>query len=401
MSEILFHLSEFFIRIWKLFTYVILYTIQVPLKRYVIYRLESNGIIVNGDQPHDIKVKDERMYLRLCQDLSLGFGEAYMDGWWDSDRVDELMCRMLKNGLYYELMYPWNRLINYIQFELFNLQTSARAFQIGEQHYDQGNALFESFLDPTMNYSCGYWKDAKDLNEAQIHKMDLIGRKLKLQPGMRVLDIGCGWGGLCKYLAQNFGVECVGITVSKEGADVAQERCKGLPVDIRVQDYREVTEKFDRIVSVGMFEHVGRRNYRTFFDVCQRCLPDHGLFLLHTIAVDSKEVPSIEPWFNTYIFPNGILPNPRNITDSIEDLFTIEDWHNFGDSYDKTLQAWHANFVKNWPTIEHMFKDPARFYRMWTYYLQISAGGFRSRKYQLWQIALSKKGIPGGYLSVR
>ena len=264
-----------------------------------------------------------------------------------------------------------------------------------------GNALFESFLDPSMNYSCGYWKDAKDLTEAQQHKMDLIGRKLKLKPGMRVLDIGCGWGGLCKYLAEKHQVQVVGITVSKEGAKMAQERCAGLPVEIRVQDYRDLNEKFDRIVSVGMFEHVGRKNYRLFFEIAERCLPKHGIFLLHTIGIDNDEAPCTEPWTNKYIFPNGIIPHHKNIPEGADNLFTIEDWHNFGADYDKTLMAWHSNFLNNWPKIEHLFENSQRFYRMWTYYLLAAAAFFRTRKFHLWQIVLSKKGIPGGYKSVR
>ena len=252
-----------------------------------------------------------------------------------------------------------------------------------------------------MNYSCGFWRDAKNLTEAQQHKMALIGRKLKLQPGMRVLDIGCGWGGLCKYLAETYQVNVVGITVSKEGAKLAQERCAKLPVEIRVQDYRDVDEKFDRIVSVGMFEHVGRQNYRTFFEVCDRCLDQDGIFLLHTIGIDNDYVPPIEPWVNKYIFPNGIIPDHKDIPKTIDKLFTIEDWHNFGSDYDKTLMAWHANFVKSWPNIQHLFSEPERFYRQWVYYLLLGAGLFRARKFHLWQIVLTKKGLPGGYCSVR
>ena len=251
-----------------------------------------------------------------------------------------------------------------------------------------------------MNYSCGYWKNAKNLDEAQQHKMELIGKKLKLEKGMRVLDIGCGWGGLCKYLAETYGVSVVGVTVGGEGAKIARERCAGLPIDIRVQDYRSVNEKFDRIVSVGMFEHVGKRNYRTFIELADKCLVDDGIFLLHTIGIDNDCVPQAEPFTLKYIFPNSMLPLHGDIPKAIHNVFNIEDWHNIGPNYDKTLIAWHSNFVKNWESIKDLFEDPERFYRMWTFYLLGSAGLFRSRKMHCWQIVLTK-GLAGGYESVR
>ncbi len=264
-----------------------------------------------------------------------------------------------------------------------------------------GNDLFESFLDPTMNYSCGYWKNAKTLHEAQINKMDLIGKKLKLKPGMKVLDIGCGWGALCKYLAENYGVSVVGCTISVEQAKIARDRCADLPVEIRLQDYRDLDEQFDRIVSVGMFEHVGTSNYKTFFKVANKCLKADGLFLLHTIGVSHNWVPLIESWFHKYIFPNGILPYHTEILEKMDGQFILEDWHNLGPNYYHTLRAWKENFTKNWPTLKAEKKLDQKFYRMWTYYLSISAAAFRSRKYQVWQVVMSKDGILGGYDSVR
>lgn len=251
-----------------------------------------------------------------------------------------------------------------------------------------------------MNYTCAYWKDAKNLEEAQQHKMELIGRKLKLKPGMRVLDLGCGWGGLSKFLAETYNVEVVGVTISKEGAKEAQERCKGLQVEIRCQDYRDVNESFDRIVVVGLIEHVGPKNHRDFMLLANRCLIDDGIFLLHTIGHDNDSTPPCELFLSKYIFPNGILPSHKSIPQSIDNIFCIEDWHNIGPHYDKTLMAWHENFVNNWHTISHMYENPKAFYRMWTYYLLMCAALFRARRAQLWQIVLTK-GLPGGYISVR
>ena len=282
---------------------------------------------------------------------------------------------------------------------LINLQSKRRAFIIGEKHYDLGNDLFQNMLDKRMNYSCAYWQNADNLDKAQENKLDLICRKIYLKPGMRVLDIGCGWSAFGKYAAEKYNVEVIGITVSKEQAELGRKLCRGLPVEIRLMDYRDVNEKYDRIVSVGMIEHVGYKNYRTYFQIANKCLNDDGLFLLHTIG-NSKSEKSIDLWTNKYIFPNGMLPSVAQLGIAIENLFIMEDWQNFGADYDLTLMAWYDNFEKNWGKIMNKYSE--RFFRMWKYFLLSAAGSFRSRcRNQLWQIVLSKNGIPGGYLSVR
>ncbi len=253
-------------------------------------------------------------------------------------------------------------------------------------------------LDKSMNYSCGYWKDADTLDAAQESKMALICRKLQLAPGMRVLDIGCGWGGLAAFMARHCQVSVVGVTVSEQQMVLAKERCQGLPVDIRLQDYRDLNEPFDRVVSVGMFEHVGAGCYKTFMGVVNRCLKPQGLFLLHTIA-GNRSVRSSDPWVCTYIFPNSMVPSSRQITEAAEKYFVLEDWHNFGPDYDPTLMAWYENFVANWEKIKHAYGN--RFFRMWTYYLLACAGTFRARSNQLWQIVFSKGGVLPAYKSVR
>jgi len=215
---------------------------------------------------------------------------------------------------------------------------------------------------------------------------------------MRILDIGCGWGSLVKFAAEKYKVEATGITVSREQVELGNELCKGLPVEIRFQDYRDVNDKFDRIVSVGMIEHVGYKNYRTYMEIVNRCLKDDGLFLLHTIG-GNRSVTSVDPWINRYIFPNGMLPSPEQLTTAIEGWFVLEDWHNFSADYDKTLMAWYANLKKNHDNLKT--KYDARFHRMWEYYILSCAGAFRARQNQLWQIILSKNGVIGGYKSIR
>jgi cyclopropane-fatty-acyl-phospholipid synthase len=231
-----------------------------------------------------------------------------------------------------------------------------------------------------------------------LHKLDLICRKLQLRPGEKLLEIGCGWGGLARHAAQHYGVEVVGITVSREQQSLARERCAGLPVDIRLMDYRDLEGKFDKLVSVGMFEHVGPKNYPAYFDAAFRLMEDDGLFLLHTIGIDETSS-TTDPWIDKYIFPNGKLPSAAEIAAALDGRFLIEDWHNFGQDYDRTLMAWWERFDAAWPNLEARYGQ--RFYRMWKYYLLCCAGFFRSRQGQLWQLVLSKRGRREVYRSVR
>ena len=366
--------------------------------------LEPTGVRLNGNRPWDIRVHDRSVYARVLRDGSLGFGESYMAGAWDSDRLDETMERLLSHAMD-RVLHGVARLrfaAAWLVAQLVNRQSRDRAFQVGEHHYDIGNDVYRAMLDPTMSYSCGYWRDAETLEQAQQHKLELICRKLELAPGQRLLDIGCGWGGLCHHAARHHGVEAVGITVSREQLRVARERCAGLPVQLELMDYRDLPERFpqgfDRVVSVGMFEHVGPRNYDTYFEVARRMLDDDGLFLLHTIG-NSLTYTISDPWIDRYIFPNGKVPSAQQVARAIETRFVFEDWHNFGQDYDRTLMAWWQRFDAAWPTLQSHYD--AAFYRMWKYYLMCCAAYFRSRQGQLWQIVLSKPSRRAVYRSIR
>lgn len=367
-------------------------------KKVVENILAKADIQINGERPWDITVHNEGLYDRVLSQGSLGLGESYMDGWWDVPQLDQFFFKLFKSEALNQVPYSWNTICAVIKSKLVNLQSKARAFMVGEQHYDLGNDLYSKMLDSKMVYSCGYWKNAQSLDQAQEHKFDLICKKLDLKPGMKVLEIGCGWGGLALYAAKNYGVNVVGLTVSKEQAEYAQEQAKGYPIEIRLQDYRDTQDIFDRIVSVGMFEHVGYKNYQTFIDICYRLLKDGGLMLLHTIGGNQSYTMG-DDWMHKYIFPNGMLPSIAQIAITLEGKFVMEDWHNFGADYDKTLMAWHTKFQKNWPELKANYDD--RFYRMWNYYLLSCAGLFRARYIQLWQIVLSKYGALGGYQSIR
>jgi cyclopropane-fatty-acyl-phospholipid synthase len=329
---------------------------------------------------------------------ALGLGESYMDGWWECQQLDEFFNLAIRSGLLEKCRFTPNHLFLRFRSRFFNLQKISRETIVGEEHYDLGNPLFHAMLDRRMVYTCAYWKNATNLDEAQEAKLELICQKLRLKKGMKVLDIGCGFGSFAKYAAEKHGVEVVGVTISKEQISFAQEDCKNLPVKFRFQDYRSINQKFDRVVSIGMFEHVGPKNFKTFMQVVSRCLVDDGLFLLHTIGRNDDRIVSTFPWLQKYIFPNGDLPTPNQITKAADSRFDLLDWHEFGSYYDQTLMAWYANFEKNWPELKKDYDE--RFYRMWKYYLLSCAGAFRSRVVGLWQIVYGKKWL-SHYESVR
>ena len=360
--------------------------------------LEHTDVRINGNNRWDIQVHDNRFYKRVLGEAELGIGESYMDGWWDCDEIDTLICKLLRSGLQDVVRRNWSILWPIAMAAIFNRQNKRRGPKIAGAHYGLGNDLFQKMLDPLMNYSCGYWRDSASLEQAQINKLELICRKLELKPGMRVLDIGCGWGAFGKYAAENHGVSVVGVTVSKEQVALGQKLCQGLPVEIRLSDFRQLNERFDRVVSVGMIEHIGYKNYRTFMKITHRCLDDDGLFLLHTIG-EIRSVTATDPWIEKYIFPHSMPPSIKQLGKAIENLFVMEDWHNFGVDYDKTLMAWYENFERSWDSIKRNYDD--RFYRMWKYFLLSCAGSFRARRNQLWQIVFSKRGVIGGYQSYR
>lgn len=366
---------------------------QSSLHQLISELLEQADITINGTRPWDIQLLAPGVIERAFAQGNLGLGEAYMNGDWEVEQLDEFFFRLLR-GRVAQHIKPHKLIFHTLRTRLLNRQNAKRAWQVGETHYDLGNDFYEAMLDPRMTYTCGYWKNSDNLAGAQEAKLDLICRKLHLEPGMRVLDIGCGWGSFMGYAAERYQVKCVGITISKEQAKWAQARYKNLPLEFRLQDYRDVDEKFDRIVSVGMFEHVGHKNYRTYMKMAHRCLEDDGLFLLHTIGKNRRNT-TPDPWLDRYIFPNGELPSISQIDEALEDYFVVEDVHNFGADYDKTLMAWHNNVINAWPAFSEKLGD--RFLRMWRYYLLSCAGSFRARNIQLWQWVLSKQGLAGGY----
>lgn len=366
----------------------------------VIALAREAGITIHGDKPWDIAVHNDAFYSRLLAHGSLGLGESYMDGWWDTEKLDEFFTQVLRAKLD-EKMTTFGILVSMLAARIINKQNKVRSQEVAEKHYDLSNDFYVHMLDKEyMQYTCAYWKDAATLEQAQVNKLDLICKKLRLKSGERLLELGCGWGGLAKYAARHYGVSVVAYNISKAQVEYARKSCAGLPVEIVHDDYRAARGSFDKVVSVGMCEHVGYKNYASFMRVARQALNEHGLFLVHTIGGNVSTTHS-DPWLTQYIFPGSMLPSVKQLGGAFEKLFVLEDWHNFGADYDRTLMAWHANFEKNW----HLFAGAGvfneRFHRMWKYYLLSCAGLFRARHTQLWQIVLSKNGVSGGYTPVR
>lgn len=360
--------------------------------------LLDTDITINGTEPHDIIVNNPSFYTRVLKEGSLGFGESYVEGWWDCDKLDVLFYKLFTKGIENKLKINWRLAFLIAKTKLLNLQTKSKVKKSIAHHYDIGNNLYQEMLDPLMMYSCGYWKNATNLKEAQEQKLKLICEKLNLKPGQKVLDIGCGWGGFAYYAATNYKVSVIGITISNEQKKFATQKCQNLDVEIRFQDYRDINEKFDRIVSIGMLEHVGHKNHEEFMNIICHNLTENGICLLHFIG-NIRTNSNIDPWIHRYIFPNGSIPSMAQIGEAIEGKLILEDCQNIGIHYDYTLMSWKENFKNYWKKSNS--DCDSTFYRMWNYYLSCSAASFRSRHLNLWQVILTKPSFYDKYESIR
>jgi len=355
--------------------------------------LSRAGISIGGNSPGDIQVHDKRFYDRFVAEGSLGLGESYVDGWWDVERLDIFFAKCMRARLD-KLVRSRHQLILFLESAFLNMQTRHRARRVAQKHYNLGNAFYADMLGPGMHYTCAFWDGAKTLEEAQNAKCELVCRKLMLKPGDSILELGCGWGGFAEYAARRYGCRVTAYNIAEEQARYARERCKGLEVEVVLDDYRSAKGPYDKVVSIGLFEHVGPKNYRTAMEIAQRCLKDDGLYLLHTIGGGESRI-TTDPWIEKYIFPGGVLPSMRRIAEAAEGLFVVEHFHSFGQYYDQTLMAWYQNFCKSWFKYEPDYGE--EFFRMWSYYLLSCAGAFRARRTQLWQWVFSKRGVLGGY----
>jgi cyclopropane-fatty-acyl-phospholipid synthase len=345
-------------------------------------------IQIGGARPWDIQVHNQRFFGRVLASGTLGFGESYMDGWWDCQALDEMCFRVLGARLDQHFTFRLPNLWTLLTALFVNQQTRRRARKVGRVHYDLSNDFFEAMLDPNMQYSCALFGEGDDLGAAQLRKMDWICQKLRLRPGLRLLDIGCGWGGLARHAALRYGCHAVGITISQEQFQYAKRWCRGLDVEIQLRDYREVTERFDRVVSIGMVEHVGPKNYRAYFQAAARSLSADGLFLCQAICGNVSSF-QFDPWIKRYIFPNSLLPSAARLARAAEGVFILEAIKNIGLNYDRTLLAWEENFQRSWSRFANRHGE--RFRRMWRFYLLSCAGAFRARTLQVFSILFSKE----------
>ncbi|MGA8937585.1 MAG: cyclopropane fatty acyl phospholipid synthase [Acidobacteriaceae bacterium] len=355
--------------------------------------ISSAGIAINGTQPHDIHVNNPAMFELVRHQGTLGLGDAYTRGWWDCPRLDDFFRRVLSTEIPHRAGLFIPQLYGILKARLTNLQSTARAFEVGRRHYDLDNDLFQAMLGPSMAYSCCYRGDGADtLDDAQFAKYDLICSKLHLLSNSTLLEIGCGWGGFARFAAEHYNVRVIGLTVSEQQANFARKHCAGLPVEILLQDYRSFNTPVDAIASIGMFEHVGLKNYPTFFDTARRCLLPDGLFLLRTTGTPQTTL-ATDPWINTYIFPNGKIPSLRQLTTALEGRFLVDELQDFGPDSDCTLMAWWKNFNTYLQTSPLAQKIDDHFQRTWQYYLLSCAAAFRARTLQLWQLVLSPNSI--------
>ena len=370
------------------------------------------GVVINGEQPWDLQVHDQRFFTRTLAEGALGLGETYMLGWWDCEDLYGFFERLLRSKNLSKHKYAgWRTSFAFLKAEIANIQSVRQTRQLADTHYNLSNELFESMLGPTMAYSCAYWQGVDNLDDAQRAKFDLVCRKLELKPGERVLDIGCGWGGFARYAIETYGVEVVGVTIAEEQAEYAKQYCAGLSFDVACCDYREYEPQnfggeFDKILSIGMVEHVGYRNYRKLMVAAAEALKDQGLFLLHSIGSNISTT-SADSWIDKYIFPGGVLPSMRQLSNASEGLLVIHDVHNIGVHYTPTLLAWHDRFVRYWESdnksaaLPEVWGSPETFYRMWRYYLLVCAANFATGGSQVWQLILAKGHLAHGYQSHR
>jgi cyclopropane-fatty-acyl-phospholipid synthase len=347
--------------------------------------------------PVAVRFTNAKAQRDVLLDPELRLGEAYMDGTFvvEQGSIADMLAILLRQE---HIAAPtWalpTRLVRYLFRRLQQFNPPSRARRNVAHHYDLDGRLYALFLDADQQYSCAYFEtEDQSLDDAQLAKKRHLAAKLRVEPGANVLDIGCGWGGLALYLAEIAGAHSTGITLSQEQYARAQQRAaeRGRTQDaiFRLVDYRDVTGRFDRIVSVGMFEHVGVGFYNTFFRKCAQLLDDNGVFVLHTIGRSGS--PSVtNPWIAKYIFPGGYIPALSEVLPAIQRArLVVTDVEILQLHYAETLKAWRERFLAHREEVERLYDQ--RFVRMWEFYLASSEMAFRESNMVVFQIQMAKR----------
>jgi len=362
-----------------------------PHSRFAFEFWDGEAIAYGNHPEMILRFRSKEGAKQLLCDGFLGFGEAFMAG---DLEVEGDLQELLRLGICLRYDRPnlsfWQN-VRFLAHSLATRNTLGRTPQNIEHHYDLGDEFYQLFLDQTLTYSCAYFTSERDsLEQAQLNKYEHICRKLKLRPGEKLLDIGCGWGGMLIYAAQNYGVNGLGNTLSLNQCEYARSKIEQLglqnQIEVVLKDYREITGKFDKFVSIGMFEHVGKKFIPVFMHKVSQLLKKGGIGLLHTIGKNT-ECPG-DPWIMKYIFPGGYIPKLSEIVREMgRSDFPIMDVENLRFHYGHTLDRWAGNYEKNVEEVRCMFDES--FVRMWRLYLHACSAGFKYGSSRLYQILFS------------
>ena len=366
------------------------YLWRMIFKAIVTRFFKRAGIECDGSDPGDPQIRDPRFYRRVLFGGSVGLGDSYMEGWWECERIDLFIEKLLRSGVS-DGVPRFDDWVLKLVSRIVDRQDRVRSLRVAKEHYDNSPEFYVGVLGEKAKYifyTCAFWKDPNEsLEEAQLNKADMLCQKAGLKPGMTILDIGCGWGGFLAYAADTYGTEGIGLSISEPQIEYARQRYSDPRIDFRLQDYRDFKDKADAVVSICMIEHVGPRHHREYFQRAYDALAENGRFALQCILSKAKSSMS-DPWLDKRIFPGGNLLMMDQLKSATKGLFDIVHEEFFPDDYVRTLTAWCDNMRALRDTI--VARYGIEHFRMYEYYFMMCAGGFRSGRITVGQFVLVK-----------